>query len=317
MPDKLDLPQEFPEINSPQDIWARPNYRANIDPSKVHLTGIVGPYTFPEKVQCGLADCHQHHNSGWLVETDAGIETNIGWICGQAAFGVAFTHKKRQYREAERVYRSRRTLRGLLAQANTITEQLRALQQQEHGGRWLTTSLQAFKRLYPAWLVEALRHRAVKGEYAVHRDRPRSKEELEIARAASPGTPEERLRYIQEQSGVLVGLSIFSKPVSDWSAYGLPKKLTELKEIDLERLGVRQLSAWAKWAGEVDTALRDFQALVEDGRKFFRGENLALLIDLANRPEDRQQVSRLKWDYESGSGSDSRNADRRKHRELT
>lgn len=312
MQDKTDLPKEFPEINSPEDVWARPNYRANVDPSTVRLTGIVGPYTFPEKVQCGLADCHQHHNSGWLVETDAGFETNIGWMCGQAAFGVTFTHKKRQYREAERVYRSRRTLRELLARADTITGQLRALQQQEHGGRWLTTSLQAFKRLYPAWLVEALRHRAVKGEYVVHWDRRASREELEVAKAANPGVPEERLLYIQEQVGVLVGLSIFRKPASEWSAYGIPKKLAELKETDLERLGVRQLSTWASWAGGIDAALQDFGALIEDGRMFFRADNLALLVDLANRPEDRQQVARLKWDYELGSGWDSRTKDKPK-----
>ncbi len=305
MADKNDLPQEFPAIKSHEDLRGRANYRIDINSKAVRLTQILGSYFFNDGIRCGLSSCHHVHKRGYLVETDDGAETNIGWLCGKTHFGVDFTHKRKQYDAAQKAYRDRQAVRAVMASAESTIEELRSLQNQPYGGKWLSKSVSAFGRLYPAWMVDQLRRRAQKGDYAVSTVRMRTREELEIAAAANAGVPEERLKYLQEQAGVLVGLSIFAKPAIEHAAYVVPRRLHELEQLNADLMGARVLARWASWARGVDEALLDFEILIEEGRKFFRPDNLKLLVYLAYKPEDRAYLSRLSWDYDAASGIDT------------
>lgn len=78
-------------FESHEAVTSRPRYRGTLDPAQHALKRIVGQYDFPRSLAwpCGLQGCRTPHQTGFVVETTDGYETNIGHICGKNHFGAA------------------------------------------------------------------------------------------------------------------------------------------------------------------------------------------------------------------------------------
>ena len=84
-------------FESHEAITSRPRYRKTLDHAQHALKRIVGQYDFPPSLAwpCGLQSCRTPHQTGFVVETTDGYETNIGHICGKNHFGAAAWERTR------------------------------------------------------------------------------------------------------------------------------------------------------------------------------------------------------------------------------
>ena len=91
----------------------REAFQAPLDHTQHVLKAVLSDYHFERQAPCGLKGCRQWHNTGLLVVTESGAETNIGQICGRTHFGAEAVrlarddYEKRKER-AELVARAKR-----------------------------------------------------------------------------------------------------------------------------------------------------------------------------------------------------------------
>jgi hypothetical protein len=294
-------PADFVEIRSPDEIYSRPDYQADIDPTASKPEKIIAGYQFPEAIPCGLKNCHQPHKQGYLVLTTSGAETNMGWVCGVNHFGVDFRMMRKSFDRAASMHRYKLRLQEILGNADDILSRWNGLVNEAHGLRWLQQSMRWFSRTYPPSVVAMVRDRSRRGDAVVSVERERSKQQLDAAEVANPGVSRERLRYIAEPVGQLQGLSIFEKDLYAHEAYKVENGLQELRGLDLESLSYRKLGDLYRWASTIEDSLLDVELLLEEGQKFFQAENLGLLGYLARHVPDQDLISRIDWDYDAAN----------------
>lgn len=289
-------------FKSPADFRSRSRYKEEVDPTLTKPDKILGPYNFDEPTRCGLKDCHQSHLRGYVVRTTDGMETNIGWVCGRKHFGVEFVLMRKHFDQAEKTYRYSTRLHEIVADSARIHEQIRSLNESTHGGKWLLKGINHFVRVYPREVVAAVHQRAEQGELPVFQARRRTSAEFEDAKASSPGVKPDRLRYVSEPRGTVRGIAIFTLDSYRWPLYELSLELNELLELKIDSLKFNEMSHWYKWATELEQKINDAARLIEEGRKFFKEDNLALLQYITEDLRIREQLARTTWSYDSASG---------------
>ena len=72
-----------------EELLNRPKFKTSIS-GDVELDSVIGMYTAPNKVICGLQSCKTPHNKGFVILTADGVETNIGQVCGKENFQLNF-----------------------------------------------------------------------------------------------------------------------------------------------------------------------------------------------------------------------------------
>jgi hypothetical protein len=291
-------PTDFIEIRSPDEIYSRPDYQADIDPATSKPEKIISGYQFPEPIACGLKNCRQPHKQGYLVLTTSGVETNMGWVCGVKHFGVDFHMMRKTFDRAVSMHRYKLRLQEVLGNAEDTLSRWNDLVSEAHGLQWLRRGIRCFSTNYPASVVTTVRERSRRGDALVSVERERTKQELDAAEVASPGVSRERLRYIAQPVGQLQGLSIFEKDIRAHEAYKIEDGLQELRGLDLESLSYRKLGDLYRWANTIEDSLLDVELLLEEGQKFFQAENLGLLINLTRHVPEQDLISRINWDYD-------------------
>jgi hypothetical protein len=93
----------FVQVEKWEEVTCLPGFVPNLNRSQHKIKDIVGRYIFPHTINCGLSDCHSAHKKGYVVSTESGELTNIGWICGSEYFGEGFDTLSRQF-ERDLVY---------------------------------------------------------------------------------------------------------------------------------------------------------------------------------------------------------------------
>lgn len=294
-------PADFIEIRSPDEIYNRTAYQADIDPATSKPEKIIAGYQFFEAIPCGLKNCHQPHKQGYLVLTTSGAETNMGWVCGVNHFGVDFRMMRKSFDRAVSMHRYKQRLQEVMGNADDILSRWNDLVNETHGLRWLQRSIRYFSKTYPASVVAAVRDRSRRGDSVVSVERERIKQELDAAEVANPGVSRERLRYVAEPVGQLQGLLIFEKDLYSHEAFKIESSLQELRGLDLESLSYRKLSDWYRWANSIEDSLLDIELLLEEGQKFFQAANRGLLVHLTRHAPDQDLISRVEWDYDGAT----------------
>lgn len=289
-------------LTSPADFRERPRYREDVDPTQTKPIKILAPYSFSEGTRCGLKNCHQSHFSGYLVRTADCMETNIGWQCGRKHFGVEFVMMRRRFDREEKTRRYSARLQETAANLDQLLERLNSMADQRFGGKWLYSGLIQFSRLYPLEIVTMLRQRGLQRELVVTEARRRTPEELAAARATNPGVDPENLRYVPERRGTLRGLSIFTVDVYKWPLRQLVLELNEFRSLNIGGLKFNALSRWYKWATELEQRLNQCELMIDEGRKFFQTDNLALLRFATENIALRDVLSRTIWNYDAAAG---------------
>ncbi len=80
-------------FKSHEEITGRENFQAQIQVANGDLDRIIGGYDFDREMQlrCGLNNCNQLHQRGYVISTKQGVETICGNVCGARELGVDFT----------------------------------------------------------------------------------------------------------------------------------------------------------------------------------------------------------------------------------
>jgi len=258
-------------FNSVEEFRARPFYRDDVIATGTKPSRIIGSYRFEESVHCGLKDCEQNHQHGYVVLTPDGAETNTGWDCGMDHFGVEFFLMRKEFDRAEREYPYRHTLRQTVTDAARLRKRIQVLQTQLHGGEWLLQSLRRFEKLYPRPLLETARCHAAKGEVNVFEAPSR------VAR------------------GTVRGLKIFALDIQNWPLFEIEIELNEFLKLMADEMSFDQVLHWFEWTKTLEPRLAEYKQLIDEGRKFFRRDNLALLQYLAEDQQTREQLSWIVW----------------------
>ncbi len=299
--------EDYIQLESWDDVVSRPAYAEEIDPTIEHLVEILAAYTFrDEEIRCGLKDCHQPHDHGFLVETSKGNETNIGRICGRNIFGAEFTVLANRFQESQRIRTYKQAINSILERRDHILKRVEELKTQPYGANWLYRAIRNFREKYPAEVVQNVTDRAKRGETAVESVRERTKEEIGLAMAANPGARRDALLFETVVVGKLRGLEIFVTNIRDLLIGKVEKRFREIDTIDSDTVRRNQLRDLYQWTTQVDDILAEAEFLIGDGELFFDGDNLALLKYLPMSDQARQELVGLGWKYEEGDAKSTR-----------
>lgn len=299
---KFIVDERVAQLHSVEEIEGRPGYRFNVHPGQSTLKAITAWYRLPdstEGIRCGLSTCHRQHWRGFMVQTGDGSETNIGRNCGKTHFGASFKELTASFDRRERNQRYRDRLNDLLDGLPTIRSRIQGLR--DGGGDWLYRAVRSFEAHYPANVVYEVRNRARRGLDVIFRERPRTKEEFEAARAANPNAPAASLMHVQEPVGQIEGLTVFDRSIRDVLVSEIEMKLQELEQLD-RNASLVVLTRWNRWADELDDRFAEAESLIEAGRRFFTEQNLMLIRQIAaSHGEDRRAMQRIRWDLSTGT----------------
>ena len=75
--------EEEVTLNSWDDINNCPCYESPVEPRQYCYVRVTAVYSFQDqRARCGVGDCLQAHNQGFLVTTSKEKETNLCEACG-------------------------------------------------------------------------------------------------------------------------------------------------------------------------------------------------------------------------------------------
>lgn len=128
-----------------EDIQTRPGFLPDLNPADHELDSIIGRYIFPEKIRCGLSNCHTLHTRGYIVSTKSGRETNIGKDCGKTYFGVDFELQARKFDRDITESENRDLLWNFSFQLDEVERKIEALRKGDRGADWVNKNVQILK----------------------------------------------------------------------------------------------------------------------------------------------------------------------------
>ncbi len=304
MTDPIPKLEDLIEFTDFGQVEAREKFVRDIDPATVKLIKPIGYYRhLPDEVRCGLKDCHQGHFTGLVVLTSENTEGNIGNHCGKTQFGDVFVDMINQVERSERRKTGRERAKRLHQDAPSISKQIEQLIGMEYGSAWVQTSIDALRKFLPSQAAFELADRALRRQdkvYEAVRLTAKEKEARQQTRGAMSWGGRHAEEFKDEPRGQLDGLPIWQTSphriltdLRDQLATNLKLDMNSLKPADLTKL--------ATWADDIPKLLADSERLIEDGRRFFKPDNLARLQYLEHLPKDKLPLIRgLEWDYRAG-----------------
>ena len=269
------------------DDWAqiesRPGFIKDLDPSQHVLKAIIGRYVFPDKIRCGLSNCHTPHAKGYLVVTADGHETNIGKDCGSRYFGVDFDELSRRFDRDLLDTENRERLTNFSFRSEELERRIVSLRQSERGADWIYRNCQALlniNRGCPTGVVRQLCEMVKTRNATVFRSRIASNDELSVLEA-QVGRRLERPHVVREAVGTLQGFEALypENDLRELLVIGIEAKLQEFAKLQIVNLTHTELRAWTKWTSDVETNLDRAEAVLRAGRKLLNASNLDLLAD--------------------------------------
>jgi|GEM_PF-2453634 len=115
------------QIDDWSEITSRPNFQPSINKGDHKLTEIFGYYRFKDEIHCGLSGCHQPHGLGFIVRTATGAETNVGHVCGEKEFGVAFKELASSFKEYYEVEQYKAIIISARTECDAWTQRINSL----------------------------------------------------------------------------------------------------------------------------------------------------------------------------------------------
>jgi hypothetical protein len=279
----LNLDKELTKIANWEDVLARPGFTKDLDSTTVKLGKIIGHYQLIDRVPCGLRDCRQPHNRGYLVALTDGCETNIGNDCGETYFDVEFKSLRRQYDRDVRNKERREAISTCQVRIPHYREQIRGIRGGDTGADWIYEHCQAL--VVPGHgLAEAVRREIAKAVRArngrLERQRQATEKEVDQLRAAGARGIRSP-HYISEPVGTLEGIAALypENDLRDLLTKGAIAHLNGIEPLVVDNLSAKDLGHHAKVASEIEKLLRRAEDAVVEGRKLLRRKNLGLLTE--------------------------------------
>lgn len=278
--------EEKVTLNTWDDITNRPFYISPVEPKKYHFNRITAIYSFEEQsAQCSISDCLKEHSQGFLVITSDDKETNICEACGQRFFGVSFKQQEKALQEQEPIKEKQIQLNKILNQSDEIKNRIQGLKQAPHGANWLYLSLANFRKAYPSELLTALRELAA------------NKEDNAILTALIENNDSSCIEQVEQ----LQGLGIFATDIREVLIEKILKPLKQLEEYAKNPKSKRSLAIYCRWVENLDDQFVRAEQLIEEGRAFFKKENLERLTSIPLPEKSARRTRSIHWNYDTST----------------
>lgn len=275
-------------IHTPDDLNARPAYCARLDPKSSVLAEVLAEYRFKHDYPCGLSNCRQAHQTGYLVVTTDGIETNVGNVCGKKIFGDNFSIKVNEQARRVRLKNQLDSLRAVSDRKTQILARIADLLNRPLGAKWAETNLRTLKEALGIEVLTRLRDRARRGETIVSTDRAATEDERERHRLNNPNA--KPLNFVSERLGEFIALDYLNHhPVGKLTQ--IKDKLHELSVLAPTTLSTAKRKEWVDWAQSLDRNLDNVENVLADALRFYCQTNFELMPALATTSKDHNRIS--------------------------
>jgi hypothetical protein len=274
------------------DIESRPGFSKNLDPTAHKLKAIIGRYVFPERIRCGLSNCHTPHAKGYIVVTEDGRETNIGKDCGKTYFGVDFEVLSRRFDEDLAASQNRESLATFSFQLEELEARIKTLRASEHGADWVhkhTRELISVGRTCPEGVVRRIVGMIRSRNPEVTVERLATEEEVqEIETRERREVP--RPHYLTDIVGRIAGIeALYSEnDLRELLVIDLQTRIGEFRDLTITSLTHVELRRWAKWIATVENTLARANAAVAFGQLLLCPDGLNPLLSALPAAEQRQ-----------------------------
>lgn len=290
----------FVRVEKWEGVTALPGFVAKLNRSQHKLKDIIGRYIFPHTINCGLSDCRSQHKKGYVVSTESGELTNIGWMCGIEYFGADFKMQSGQFERDVEDQTNRETLATFSFHIDRLQEAVDALRNEDRGANWVykkTRPLLGSHHGCPDLIVQRFQVMVKAGQNQLTQDRQATKEETDVAEAAA-GRAIPQPHMISEVIAHINGMAALN-PQSDLRqllVIDIHDELKKFRELDIDSLGHNDLLRWAKWVSSIDGTMERAGAAIAAGRELLTVENLTPLSRLLWRGADKTEFRQyLTW----------------------
>jgi hypothetical protein len=284
-------------IERPRDYAAlveRPNFREVLDREKHKLRRVLSGYSFQAMIPCGLADCRTPHRDGFLVETEDGLETNVGHVCGRKAFGTRFDVERAAYERTRELQDLRDRAKNLKEQLTPVQHLVREIYKSRFGVEWVEMIKSALYKVLGEDLLSSLEATQRRGEYGV--DQARRRTEAEIDRLVN----ETRRR---REDFAFETVRIGSLEPMPWLVFDfkgklitdLLKRLEDLQFIEVDRLEMPVLRQRVKALDGWELRVREAEDAVQTAHRFLASENIELLSFWIPESRARNRRAVTEW----------------------
>lgn len=269
------------------DIVNRPSYSSPVEPKESHYIRVAAIYSLAKQsVACGANDCLQSHTHGFLVITADEKDTNLCEACGKRLLNVTFEDQRKALQGRARVRQQQIQLNTVLKQSEKIKSRIRELKQAPRGANWLYRALTNFRKACPEELLTAL------GELATNKD-----DNAILDTLLENSADASRLEQVEQ----LEGLGIFVVDIREALINGILRPLEQLEEYAEDPDSTRSLADYCRWADRLDEQFALAEHLVEEGRAFFKTENLERLQSIPLSEKSARLTRSLRWEYNTAT----------------
>ncbi|HWW05880.1 hypothetical protein [Collimonas sp.] len=276
------------KIRSPADLLLRKNYVAKLEVNDPKLAEVLEPYHFDHEYPCGRAGCGKGHKEGYLIRVSTGLETNIGWRCGEILFGKDFAVKANARAFQARLNYQREILNNSRSRKDVLLKRIADLLNRQCGIKWAEKTLKSFKDIIGPVAVKTMHDRARRDDTSVTKVREATQIERENHKFKDPSA--RPLQYIEEKIGDFIGLAFFNENL-ECSMTELKEKIHELDRIDVVALSPQKRKKWVDWANNIDRTIDQVEDGLANALRFFCQSNLDLAFTLDSRKLKSTSVS--------------------------
>ncbi|MHB0992556.1 MAG: hypothetical protein ACYC3O_07655 [Burkholderiales bacterium] len=288
--------KELIRVECMDEVFLRPGFNTNLDPTKHTLDSIIGRYVEREKVVCGLSNCHTPHLRGYVVSTKDGQETNIGKDCGKKHFGVDFVTLSRQFDRDITEKENRDKLWSFSFQLDILKERVQGLRSEHHGADWVKAKTSALMMPIKGCsdVIQAIGKMVRARQNVLRVDRPASEEEASRIEVAQ-GRKLPRPYFIPDDIANIAGIEALY-PENDLRALlviELEQPIQEFDNLNIDTLNYTSLEKWVKWMQSVEQTLDRATESVDYGRRLLDVINLAPFENIINNRQDVASFKRF------------------------
>lgn len=279
------------KIEDWHDITGLPGFINNLDPKDQKLDAVIGQYIFPEKIHCGLSNCHTQHAKGYVASTESGLITNIGKDCGKKYFGIDFENLSKKFDSDVKAQNNRDYLSTVVNQIEETEGKIRAMRQAPKGADWVHKNIKrltTFGQEIPNEVCRKLIEMAKIKNGSLSINREASEQEREDIEAIQGKKIKNLPHYISEKIADISGIeAIYTEnDLRNLLVIDLEQGMKQLKEIDIYTASPSELARHAKWTGQIPEKIRTSEKSIQHGNVLLTVKNLAPLKRIIKKPSD-------------------------------
>ena len=284
-------------IERPRDYAAlveRPNFREVLNRKEHKLRRVLSGYSFQALIRCGLADCRTPHREGFLVETDDGLETNVGHVCGRNAFGTRFDVERASYERARELQDLKDRAKHLQTQVTPAVQMVQELYKSGFGVEWIENIKSSLYRVVGGDLLSSLEATERRREFGVNQARRRTEEEINRLVAETRRRRTE-LVFETTQVGSLEPMPWLVFDFKGKLITNLVKCFQDFQYLDVDQLQTPTLRQRVKALDGWELRVREAEEAISTAHRFLTSENIELLSLWIPEAHKRYRASVADW----------------------